>query len=219
MADLDNSLFAFLIIVVLCLMSLGYSRPKSRSIPLIQLLLSAQVLQRQFNAERGSSWFQYIMYGCASLFLLGVVANGYCVHADLIDEDYFSLSSSLIFTLLILGGLVIQHCLVWVAMSIVQITDASGLFFYSMLLYARLLAFSLLPLVGLMLFGGSDVSLVSLYLALSITGILLSVSSIRTAQLASRMKIRVISVHYLLYLCFMKGVFAAFVLGGFALLF
>lgn len=219
MTELDNSLFAFLIIVVLCLMSLGYSRPKSRSIPLIQLLLSAQVLQRQFNAERGSSWFQYIMYGFASLFLLGVVANGYCVQADLIDEDYFSLSSSLLFTLLILGGLVLQQCLVWVAMSIVQITDASGLFFYSMLLYARLLAFSLLPLVGLMLFGGGDVSVASLYLALFITGILLSVSSIRTAQLASRMKIRVISVHYLLYLCFMKGVFAAFVLGGFTLLF
>ena len=101
MADLDTSLFSFLMVVVLCLMSLGYSRPKSRSIPFLQLLLSAQVLQRQFNAERGSSWFQYIMYGLASLLLLGVVANEYCVHMNFLDREYFQMSSSLLLSGLI----------------------------------------------------------------------------------------------------------------------
>ena len=219
MADLDTSLFSFLMVVVLCLMSLGYSRPKSRSIPFLQLLLSAQVLQRQFNAERGSSWFQYIMYGLASLLLLGIVANEYCVHMNFLDREYFQMSSSLLLSGLILGGLLIQQCLVWVAVTILQITDASSLFFYSILLYARLLAFLLLPLVSLLLFGGDDISFISLCIALFTTGVLASISSIRTAQLASRMKIRVISVHYLLYLCFMKGVFAAMVIVGFTLLF
>lgn len=215
----DNSLFSILIVVVLMLISFGYSSPKARSIHVLQLLLSAQVLQRQFNAEKGGSWLQHAAFGFASILLLGMVANVFCIEMAVLQSESLSLLSSLKFSLLIFAGMALQYILIVFAMKVVKIADASSLFLFSLLQYARVLAYMLLPLVGLMLLSKGFLPNLSFYIASLIILMLSCLSFLRTMQLAIRMKIRVISLHYLLYLCFLKGAMVGVFYGGFPWLF
>ena len=216
---MDNSLFSLLIVIVLTLLSFGYSSPKARSIHVLQLLLSAQVLQRQFNAEKGGSWLQYAAFGLASLVLLGMFSNAFIIEMDTLESHDLSLLSSLKFSLLLFAGVAIQYVLVALAMSVVKITDASNLFLFSLLQYARVLAYLLLPLVSLVLFSKGFLPVISLYLAACFIVVLSTLSFLRTVQLALRMKIKVISLHYLLYLYFLKGAMIGVIYGGYLLLF
>ena len=219
MMVVDNSLFSLLIVVVLMLLSFGYSSPKARSIHVLQLLLSAQVLQRQFNAEKGGSWQQHAAFGLACVLLLGMFANALIIEMNVLGSNHLSPLSSLKLSLLIFTGVAVQFILVAIAMNVVKIADASNLFLFSLLQYARFSAYLLLPLVSLILFGKGILPIISFYLASFIILVLSSLSFLRTVQLALRMKIKVLSLHYLLYLCFLKGAMIGVVYGGFLWLF
>lgn len=219
MMAMDNSLFSLLIVVVLTLLSFGYSSPNARSIHVLQLLLSAQVLQRQFNAEKGGSWFQHAAFGLASLILLGIFANALIIEIGIIEGNSFSLLSSLKCSFLIFVALAVQYFLVVLAMNVIKITDASNLFLFSLLQYARFAAYMWLPLVSLMLFSIGWLPVFSFYLVSISLFVLGSLSFLRTVQLSLRMKIKVITLHYLLYLCFLKGAMIGVVYGGFLWLF
>lgn len=219
MTLVDNSLFSLLIVAILMLLSFGYSSPKARSIHVLQLLFSAQVLQRQFNAEKGGSWLQHAAFGLACLLLLGVFANVFIIEMDVLESDNLCLLSSIKLSLLIFTGVAFQFILIALAMNVVKIGDASNLFLFSLLQYARFSAYLLLPVVSLMLFGKGILPIISFYLASFIILVLGSLSFFRTVQLALRMKIKVISLHYLLYLCFLKGAMIGVVYGGFLWLF
>ena len=216
MVPVDNSLFSMLIVVVLTLLSFGYSSPKARSIHVLQLLLSAQVLQRQFNAEKGGSWLRHIAFGLACIVLLGMFANILSIEMAVLDPERLSVLSSIKFSLLLFVGLAVQYVLVALAMNVIKIADASQLFLFSMLQYARFSSYILLPLLSLMLFSKGLLPVVSFYLASISILVLSSLSFFRTVQLSSRMKIKVISLHYLLYLCFLKGAMIGVVYGGFS---
>ena len=125
MIVVDNSLFSLLIVAVLMLLSFGYSSPKARSIHVLQLLLSAQVLQRQFNAEKGGSWHQHAAFGLACLLLLGMFANALIIEMNVLGSNHLSPLSSLKLSLLIFTGVAVQFILVALAMNVVKIADAS----------------------------------------------------------------------------------------------
>ncbi|MEC7404991.1 MAG: DUF4271 domain-containing protein, partial [Bacteroidota bacterium] len=161
MIVVDNSLFSLLIVAVLLLLSFGYSSPKARSIHVLQLLLSAQVLQRQFNAEKGGSWHQHAAFGLACLLLLGMFANALIIEMNVLGSNHLSPLSSLKLSLLIFTGVAVQFILVALAMNVVKIADASNLFLFSLLQYARFSAYLLLPLVSLMLFGKGILPVIS----------------------------------------------------------
>ena len=219
MTVVDNSLFSILIVAVLMLLSYGYSSPKARSIHVLKLLLSAQVLQRQFKAEKGGSWLQHAAFGLACLLLLGMFANAFLIEMDVLGSNHLNLLSSLKLSLMLFTGVAFQFILVALAMNVVKIADASNLFLFSLLQYARVTAYLLLPVVSLMLFGKGILPVISFYLASFIILVLSILSFLRTAQLGLRMKIKVISLHYLLYLCFLKGAIIGIVYGGFLWLF
>ena len=141
------------------------------------------------------------------------------IEMNVLGSNHLSPFSSLKLSLLIFTGVAVQFVLVALAMNVVKIADASNLFLFSLLQYARFSAYLLLPLVSLMFFGKGILPVISFYLASFIILVLSSLSFLRTVQLALRMKIKVLSLHYLLYLYFLKGAMIGVVYGGFLWLF